>query len=149
MITLEQLNKSINSILTPVEGIANFQNLLFELFKPTIEQQSETYINPDFQTILPYLINDIYTTTKLMEDQSGIDPLQSLNILVDPDCYDEEIGNYVDTTLSEFIDFGWEDKPIEIDSYMEDMPKFLQENIDNHKDMIIQEVQKLIEKEQQ
>ena len=78
----------------------SFANLVIALLKPTIKAGSGKFIAPNFNAIKPLLILDIRQTVKVMTEE-GMNKEEAKDYLLNPAKYDDEVGNYADTSFAE------------------------------------------------
>ena len=116
----------------------SFANLVIALLRPTIEASSGKFIAPNFNAIKPLLILDIKQTVRAMTED-GMSKEEAKGYLLDPAEYDEEIGNYADTTFAEaYDDLCDGNRPlIRIHHFLDDLVNYLNKEIKkNYKNLI-------------
>lgn len=95
----QEIEKAINKY-----GHKEFGKLVLALLKPTLQAQTGKFIKPNFNQIKPFLIPDIKTNINIMVDDNEMNREEAKEYLVNPTKYDEEIGNYADTSFAELYD---------------------------------------------
>ena len=95
-IDLRELEKSIKKH----SSNSNLAKLIFELIKPTAQSNSNKFIRPSFNIIKPLLVRDIKDQIKIMQREGWDESSEEIALsILDPSRYDEEIGDYADTTF--------------------------------------------------
>lgn len=107
-IDLRELEKSIKKH----SSNSNLAKLIFELIKPTAQAHSNKFIRPSFNIIKPLLVRDIKDQIKVMQ-RGGWDesPEEIALSILDPSRYDEEIGDYADTTFQGYYSDIYDREP--------------------------------------
>lgn len=75
--------------------------LIWALIKPTVVSQGGKFIAPNFNSIKPLLVSDIKNAVLIMQKEFNMPKEEAIGCLLDPSKYDDEVGNYADTTFAE------------------------------------------------
>ena len=103
---VNEVGEDVTAIEKLIYKYANgksFGKLVWALIRPTIASQGGRFIAPSFNDIKQPLIGDIKDTVALMQKESDMSKQECINYLLDPNEYDDEIGNYADTSFAEAL----------------------------------------------
>lgn len=108
------LNEKLDKHLKAIKEDANLEQniykkaetrtlgkLVWALLRPTLTSNSSKFIAPSFNDIKAALIADIKDSVKDMQKEWDEPKETIVGYLLDPSKYDDEIGNYADTTFAE------------------------------------------------
>lgn len=96
---LEGFKKWLNQVGSRF-GSKTFLKLVLAVIEPSLTHKYPGFTNPRFNDLKPLLIADIKDTVATMV-KGGMSKEEAIASLLDPNAYDEEVGNYADTTFTE------------------------------------------------
>lgn len=130
---ISELNgPEIEKALYKYADTKNLGKLIWSLIRPTVQAGGGRFITPNFNDIKQPLLADIKDTVALMiKDTPDWDRNEVKEFLIVPDKYDEEMGNYADTSFGDGIeDFLKKHREFaNISKYSQDMIDYLDREI--------------------
>lgn len=108
----------------------SFGNLTIALIRPTLQNGLKKFVAPNFNSIKPLLILDLRSTVRNMVEE-GMSKEEAKDLLLDPAKYDDEVGNYADTSFAELYDDLCDgNRPlIKIHRFLDDLVDYLDKEI--------------------